>query len=105
MDTILNNYYTETTIKTLNSGRRFYRNNISRRNNRDYVIEYVVVLERNNKYITFKDNYNVRIMSNKISGDEFKSILDKIKVKYEDEILVDLYLLSLKIKDRRDRKC
>ena len=101
MDNILNNYYTETTIKTLNSGRRFYRNNISRRKNRDYVIKYVVVLERNNKYITFKDNYNVRIMSNKISGEEFKSILDKIKVKYEDEILVDLYLLSLKIKDRR----
>lgn len=101
MGNVLNNYYTETTIKTLNSGRRFYRNNISRRKNRDYVIKYVVVLERNNKYITFKDNYNVRIMSNKISGEEFKSILDKIKVKYEDEILVDLYLLSLKIKDRR----
>ena len=68
MDNILNNYYNETTIKTLNSGKRFYRNNISRRKKRDYVIEYVVVLERNNKYITFKDKYNVRIMSNKISG-------------------------------------
>ena len=98
MDNILNNYYTETTIKTLNSDKRFYRNNISRRKNRDYVIEYVVVLERNNKYITFKDKYNVRIMSNKISGEEFKNIVDKIKVKYEDEILVDLYLLSFKIK-------
>ena len=97
MDNILNDYY-NMTIKTLNSGRRFYRNNISRRKNRDYVIEYVVVLERNNKYITFKDKYNVRIMSNKISGEEFKNIVDKIKVKYEDEILVDLYLLSFRIK-------
>lgn len=98
MDNILNNYYEETVIKTLNSGRRFYRNNISRRKNRDYVIEYVVVLERNNKYITFKDKYSVRIMSNKISGEEFKSIVDKIKVKYEDEILIDLYLLSIEAK-------
>ena len=98
MDNILNNYYTETTIKTLSSGKRFYRNNISRRKNRDYIIEYVVVLERNNKYITFKDKYNVRIMSNKINGEEFKSIVDKIKIKFEDEILVDLYLLSFKIK-------
>ena len=98
MGNVLNNYYTETTIKTLNSGRRFYRNNISRRKNRDYIIEYVVVLERNNKYITFKDKYNVRIMSNKINGEEFKSIVDKIKIKFEDEILVDLYLLSFKIK-------
>ena len=97
MDNILNDYY-NMTIKTLNSGRRFYRNNISRRKNRYYVIEYVVVLERNNKYITFKDKYNVRIMSNKISGEEFKNIVDKIKVKYEDEILVDLYLLSFRIK-------
>ena len=97
MDNILNDYY-NMTIKTLNSGRRFYRNNISRRKNRDYVIEYVVVLERNNKYITFKDKYNVRIMSNKISGEEFKNIVDKIKVKYEDEILVDLYLLNIEAK-------
>ena len=97
MDNILNDYY-NMTIKTLNSGRRFYRNNISRRKNRDYVIEYVVVLERNNKYITFKDKYNVRIMSNKISGEEFKNIVDKIKLKYEDEILIDLYLLNIEAK-------
>ena len=98
MDNRLNNYYNETTINTLNSGKRFYRNNISRRKNRDYVIEYVVVLERNNKYITFKDKYNVRIMSNKISGEEFKNIVDKIKLKYEDEILIDLYLLNIEAK-------
>lgn len=98
MDNILNNYYNETTIKTLSSCKRFYRNNISRRKNRDYVIKYVVVLERNNKYITFKDEYNVRIMNNKISGEEFKSIVDKIKLKYEDEIFIDLYLLNIEAK-------
>ena len=54
MDNILNDYY-NMTIKTLNSGKKFYRNNITRRKNRDYIVEYVVTLERNNKYITFKD--------------------------------------------------
>ena len=96
MDNILNDYY-NMTIKTLNSGKKFYRNNITRRKNRDYIVEYVVTLERNNKYITFKDNYNTRIM-NTINRIELLNVIDKIKVKYEEEILVDLYLLNIEAK-------
>ena len=96
MDNILNDYY-NMTIKTLNIDKKFYRNNITRRKNRDYIVEYVVTLERNNKYITFKDKYNARIM-NTINRIELLNVIDKIKVKYEDEILIDLYLLNIEAK-------
>ena len=96
MDNILNDYI-KMTSKTSNSSKRFYRNYITRRKNRDYIVEYVVTLERNNKYITFKNKYNTRIMST-IDRVELLNVIDKIKVKYEDEILVDLYLLSFRIK-------
>ena len=96
MDNILNDYI-KMTSKTSNSSKRFYRNYITRRKNRDYIVEYVVTLERNNKYITFKNKYNTRIMST-IDRVELLNVIDKIKVKYEDEILVDLYLLNIEAK-------